>query len=216
MILGGWHLSEVLWYVGLCNLLGDSSSFSLTLFIFCTPPFFPPSPLSSILKIHMAPTLNPEYTTPLLLLFSSSLFILPSTFSPHSLPPTPPAPVSEFPLIRILRVNPPNASFHSGLAFSPSAKRTIGWEGQKQKASLLVMCCFGSWSLFSVFLNITLFFPFLWLRQTVTHPLCLPYLLCCAFLFFHVFSLPWALISHYQIHRPCTYAPLTTYGFVSH
>lgn len=152
-------------------------SLSLTLFIFSTPPFFPPSLLSPVLKIHMAPTVYSEYTTPLLLLPSSFLFILPSTFSSHPLP-TPPFPhINEFPLIRILRVNPPNSPFHSGLAFSPLMKRTIGWEGQNKRtpcwwcAVLDLGACFLSFS-FSL--------PsLLWLSQTVTHPLGLPYLLRC-------------------------------------
>lgn len=213
LILGDWHLSGVLWYGELSNLLRDSSPFSLTLFIFSTPPFFPPSPLSPVLKIHMAPTVYSEYTTPLLLLSSSSLLILPSTFSPHPLP-APPC-ISEFPLIRILRVNPPNSSFHSGLAFSPSAKRTIGWEGQNKRppcwgcAVLDPGACLLSFSLSLSFLS-----P-LWLRQTVTHPFCFSYLLCYSFLsIVYVFSQPWALISRYQICHPSTYAPLTTYGFV--
>lgn len=129
LILGGWHLSGVLWYRGLSSLLEDPSAFA-SLFIFCTPPSFPPSPLSSVLKIHMAPTVYSEYSMPLLQLSSSSLLILPSNVSPHP-SPTPPH-ISEFPLIRILRVNPPNSPFHSGLAFSPSAKRTIGWEGKNK------------------------------------------------------------------------------------
>ena len=154
LILRGRHLSGVLWYGGLSNLLGGSSPFSLALFIFSTPPFFPPSPLSPVLKIHMAPTVYSAYTAPLLLLSSSSLLILPSTFSPHPLPNHPPPPhISEFPLIRILRVNPPNSSFHSGLTFSPLAKRTIGWEGQNKRppccwcAVLDPRACFLSFSL---------------------------------------------------------------------
>lgn len=82
LILGGWYLSGALWYRGLSNLLRDSSPFSFTLFIFPTPPFFPPSPLSPVLKIHMAPTVYSEYTMPppaalLYLLVHSALYLLP-------------------------------------------------------------------------------------------------------------------------------------------
>lgn len=78
--------SVVIW--GLSNLLGDSSSFSLALFIFSTPPSFPPSPLSPVLKIHMVPTVYSEYTMPLLPLFSSpcSLCPLPSPLTRYPLP----------------------------------------------------------------------------------------------------------------------------------
>lgn len=54
--------------------------FSFTLFIFSTPPLFPPSPLSPVLKIHMAPTVYSEYTMPppalLYLLVHSALYLL--------------------------------------------------------------------------------------------------------------------------------------------
>lgn len=80
----------------------------------------------------MAPTVYSEYTNappaaPLFLLVHSALYLLPSPVT-HS-----PSISVNSPLIRILRANPPNSSFHSGLAFSPSAKRTIGWEGQNKR-----------------------------------------------------------------------------------
>lgn len=134
LILGGWHLSGVFWYAGLSNLLGDSFPFSLTLFIFSTPPFFPPSPLSSCIKDSYGTysVFRILYAPPAALLFllvHSALYLLPSPVIALSPPPH----ISTFPLIGILRVNPPNSAFHSGLAFSPSAKRTIGWEGQNKR-----------------------------------------------------------------------------------
>lgn len=71
--------------------------------------------------MHYAPTA----ALPCFLLVHSAL-------SPCPLP-IPPSHISEFPLIRILRVNPSYSSFHSGLAFSPLAKRTIAWERQDKR-----------------------------------------------------------------------------------
>lgn len=161
----------------------------------------------------MAPTVYSEYTTPLLLLPSSSLFILPSTFSPHPLP-SPPH-ISEFPLIRILRVNPPNSSFHSGLAFSPSAKRTIGWEGQNKRppcwwcAVLDPGACFLS---FSLSLSFFFFFPFLWLRLDCYSSSLSPLPLTLAFSlhrprFLPAFELSF-LITRYAIHAHMPLWPL--------
>lgn len=78
--------SVVIW--GLSNLLGDSSSFFLSLFLFSTPPSFPPSPLSPVLKIHMVPTVYSEFTMLLLPLSSSpcSFCPLPSLLTRYPLP----------------------------------------------------------------------------------------------------------------------------------
>lgn len=156
----------------------------------------------------MAPTVYSEYTTPLLLL-SSSLFILPSTFFPHPLPPPPHPDISEFPLIRILRVNPSNSSFHGGLVFSPSAKRRIGWERQNKRppcwwcAVLDPGACFLSFS-------ISLFFFFLPLAETDGYSSSLPTLPLMLLFSLRIPCFLSALSSHAQN------APLTTYGFVFH
>lgn len=121
----------------------------------------------------MAPTVHSEYTTPLLL--PPSLLILPSTLSPHPLSSS--SCISVSPLIRILRVNPPNFSLHSGLAFSPSAKRTIGGERQNKRPPCCWYACFGSSVLFFS-LSYFYFFFTPWLRGKVTHPLPSLFLYC--------------------------------------
>lgn len=138
----------------------------------------------------MAPTVYSDY--PAAPLSPCSLCPLPSPLTRYPLP----SHISKFPLIRILRVNPPNSSFHGGLVFSPSAKRTIGWEGQNKRPPC---CCFGSWSLFSVSLTVNRFLS--WVRQTTTHPL-LPSD-ASAFNPSSTFSLclePSILITRYDIH----------------
>lgn len=115
LILGGWYLSGGLWYRGFGNLLRDR-----TLFVFPAPPFFPPTPLRPVLKIHMAPTVYSKHTATILI-----LSVLPHAFSPHPCHPPPPR-ISKFLLITIRKANPPNSSFRCGLTFSPLAKRTIG------------------------------------------------------------------------------------------
>lgn len=153
---------EACTYQKCCDTEGSVTSseiplaFSLALFIFSTPPLIPPSLLSCILKIHMAPTVYSDY--PAAPLSPCSLCPLPSSLTRYPLP----SHISKFLLIRILRVNPPNSSFHGGLVFSPLAKRTIGWEGQNKRPPC---CCFGSWSLFSVSLSLSPTFSPGWDRQ---------------------------------------------------
>lgn len=124
LIQGGWHLSGVFLYAGLTNLLGDSFPFSLTLFIFSTPPFSPPSPLSACIKDSYGTysVFRILYAPPAALLF----LLVQSALLPSPIIALSPPHISKFPLIGILRLNPPNSAFHSGLAVSPSAKRTIG------------------------------------------------------------------------------------------
>lgn len=152
----------------------------------------------SVFRRHYAPPAACFF-----LLVHSALYLLPSSIShsPH---------ISEFPLIRILRVNPPNSPFRGGLAFSPLAKRTIVWERQNKRppcwwfAVLNPGACFLSFSL-----------PFLSSgedRKLLI--LGLPYLIRSLLSISHVFSLPWALFSHYSKWHSCTYDPLTTFGFV--
>lgn len=91
-----------------------------------------------------------------------------------------PSHISEFPLIRILKLNPPNSPFHSGLAFSPLVKRTIGWEGQNKRRPCLWCAVLDPWAYFlSVSLSLI---PFSsgWDRRLLI--LCLSYLLGLSFL----------------------------------
>lgn len=149
--------------------------------------------------MHYAPTA----ALPCFLLVHSAL-------SPCPLP-IPPSHISEFPLIRILRVNPSYSSFHSGLAFSPLAKRTIAWERQDKRPPCWWCAVLDPQACFS--LLFTLFFP-LWQRQTVTHPPCLSVFSCRFIPDLHVCRVPTALSSsHYTTHTTHVkmYALLTSY-----
>lgn len=80
LILGGWYLSGGLWYRGFGNLLRDR-----TLFVFPAPPFFPPTQLRPVLKIHMAPTVYSKHTATILMLspFCPMPFPLTHVTRPH-------------------------------------------------------------------------------------------------------------------------------------
>lgn len=142
-------------------------------------------------------------------LSASSLFILPSTFSPHPHP----LHIGEFPLIRILRANPPQLLFPQRINVLTLGEENNRLRGGKTKGLFVADVLF--WILELVFClsrHRSLSLLFLWLRQTVACPFRLP---CVSSLACPRFSLsPRALISHYQIRHPCTYTPLTTYEFV--
>lgn len=137
---------------------------------------------------------------------SDALSFLPSAPFPSRVSPTPPH-IGKFRLIRIRRANPP-----PHLLFPLRINvLTLGKKNNRQSKCPLC-CCFGSWSLFPVFLNLDPFyFPLVEADAFLSSPSSYKF-----FSIFYVFSLPWALISHYKIRHPYTYAPLTTFGFVSH